>query len=398
MKKSDATIMIDDYEISKRPNIKPQEKIRLWVHSGGRCAICNKYLLDLDYNVSIGEMAHIVGWNKAAKSPRGLADLPLEDRNTADNLILLCAEHHKIVDNKELLQEFTLERLMKHKIDHEKRIFHLTSLQIDAQSVVIRMLGGIRGAAVEVSKEHVRNVVFNSEQKFAMFLDSYDKHGIEIDLTGLPEPDENWESYWTIGEGIIDKCLLLLHEGVAKGGVRHQSVFALSRIPLLVYLGYKLGDKVPLTLYQKHRGEDETWMWSDKEKAEAFEVVKLQEYPSAEVVLLLSISGSIDFASLPTPIVKGRNVYMIRPVAIVPNRNIFRNKATFENFCKTYYFFLSDLEVNHKSCDTIHLIGAVPVTASIACGRGIMRDAQPALTIYDLIGSTYKPAITINKK
>lgn len=71
MKKSDATIILDDYEISKRPNIKPHEKIRLWVRSGGRCAICNKYLLDLDYDVSIGEMAHIGDFAKAEDSIRG---------------------------------------------------------------------------------------------------------------------------------------------------------------------------------------------------------------------------------------------------------------------------------------------------------------------------------------
>src|SRR5690606_33741824 len=110
----------------------------LWVRSGGRCAICNKYLLDLNYEVSIGEMAHIVGWSKAKKSPRGEAELSLDARNTVDNLMLLCADHHKIIDTKELLEEFTLERLMQHKADHEKRIHHLTDLQIDSESVVLR--------------------------------------------------------------------------------------------------------------------------------------------------------------------------------------------------------------------------------------------------------------------
>lgn len=124
-------------------------------------------MLDLNFDVSIGEMAHIVGWSKAAKSPRGQAELALDDRNTVDNLVLLCADHHKIVDTKALLEEFTLERLMQHKANHEQRIHHLTALQIDSKSVVLRMLGGIRGATVEVSKEHARNVVFNSEQKFA---------------------------------------------------------------------------------------------------------------------------------------------------------------------------------------------------------------------------------------
>jgi len=397
-KKKNKKIEIEDHIVETRPAIKEPDKVRLWVRSGGRCAICNKYLLDLNYDVSIGEMAHIVGWSKADKSPRGEAELALDARNTVDNLMLLCADHHKIIDTKELLQEFTLERLMQHKTDHEKRIHHLTDLQIDSESVVLRMLGGIRGATVEVSKEHARNVIFNSERKFAMFIDSFDKHGIEIDLKALPEPEENWEGYWSIGQGIIDRSLNPLIEGVGKGQVRHLSVFAMSRIPLLVYLGYKLDDKIPTSLYQKHRGDQETWMWSEEAKTETFEVVKLKENTSDNVVLILSLSGSINPSELPEEVSESYNLYEIRPVGTTPNREILRSKASYENFSKTYHGLLSQLEVSHKSCKQINLFPAIPVTAALACGRGLMRDAQPAITVYDRSGTIYRPALTVNVK
>lgn len=343
-------------------------------------------------------MAHIVGWSKAKKSPRGEADLAVENRNTVDNLILLCAEHHKIVDTKEFLEEFTLQRLIKHKTEHEQRIHHLTNLQIDSESVVLRMLGGIRGATVEVSKEHARNVIFNSEQKFAMFINSFDKHGIEIDLNILPDPEENWEGYWSIGKSIIDKSLYPIMEGVKSGEVRHISVFAMSRIPLMVYLGYKLDDKIPTSLYQKHRGDEETWMWSEKVKIETFEIVKLREHPSQNVAVIISLSGSINPDDLPQDILENYNLYEIKPIVTIPNRDILRNKGSLENFSKTYNEFLSHLEIAHKSCNQIHLFPAIPITAALTCGRGLMRDAQPALIIYDRIGSIYKPTLTINSK
>lgn len=398
MVKKNKKIELKEYIVETRPAIKEPDKLKLWVRAGGRCAICNKYLLDLNYDVSIGEMAHIVGWSTAKKSPRGDAALALGSRNTVDNLMLLCADHHKIVDTKELLEEFTLERLMQHKADHEKRIHHLTDLQIDSETVVLRMLGGIRGATVEVSKEHARNVVFNSERKFAMFIDSFDKHGIEIDLKAMPEPEDNWEGYWSIGQSIIDRSLRPLVEGVEKGQVRHLSVFAMSRIPLLVYLGYKLDDKIPTSLYQKHRGDKETWMWSDEAKAETFEVVKLKENTSENVALVLSLSGSINPEELPEDILKSCNLYEIKPVGTTPNRDILRNKASYENFNKTYHKFLSQLEITHKSCAQINLFPAIPVTAALACGRGLMRDAQPSITIYDRSGTIYKPALTVNSK
>ncbi|TDQ73655.1 hypothetical protein CLV99_4091 [Sphingobacterium yanglingense] len=343
-------------------------------------------------------MAHIVGWSKAKKSPRGDAPLALNQRNTVDNLILLCADDHKIVDTKSLLEEFTLNRLMQHKLDHESRIHHLTELQVDSESIVLRMLGGIRGVSVEVSKEHARNVIFNSEKKFAKFMDSFDKHGIEINLNTLPDPEESWEAYWSIGMNIINKSLRPLIEGVEKGAFRHLSIFAMTRIPLLVYLGYKLGDKIPSSLYQKHRGEQETWMWSEQVKAETFEIIRLKEVDSANVALILSLSGNINPDNLPPDVFANSNLYEIRPVGTTPNRDILRNKTSYENFNKTYHEFLSQIEITHKTCNEIHLFPSVPITAAIACGRGLMRDAQPAIIIYDRTGTSYKQTLTINSK
>lgn len=392
----DDVIETGEYTVSKRPAINQEAKFKLWVRSGGRCAVCNKYLLDLNYDVNVGEMAHIVGWSKAKGSPRGEAQLALDERNTADNLVLLCSDHHKIVDTKALLEEFTVDRLIWHKTAHEQRIYHLTSMQADAETFVLRMLGGIRGLQVEVSKEHARQVVFDSEMKYAMYLDSFDRHGIEIDLAALPDPEDTWEAYWLMGKSMIDKSLLPLIQGIQQGSVRHLSVFALSRIPLMMYLGYQLGDKVPTSVYQKHRGDTETWHWSATAPAEEFEIRHLISHDSCNIALVLSLSGTITGDNLPLAVTQNSNVYEIRPVATTPNRNIFLNKQSAENFTKTYHQFLSQLEADHKACKEIHLFPAIPVAAAIACGRGLMRGAQPAIIIYDLSLGNYKPALKIN--
>jgi hypothetical protein len=139
-------------------------------------------------------------------------------------------------------------------------------------------------------------------------------------------------------------------------------------------------------------------MWSEKENIETFEYVKLKEGQTDKVTLILSLSGSIDISNLPSEVLEDCNVFELKPIITTPNRNILRNKASYENFRKCYHDFLSGLETKHKSCDNIHLFSAVPVAAAIACGRGLMRDAQPAITIYDLSATVYKPAITINAK
>jgi hypothetical protein len=62
----------------------------------------------------IGEVAHIVGETIAAA--RGVSPLSLVDRNEAENLILLCRDHHKIVDDDPAT--YPVDRLHRVKTDH----------------------------------------------------------------------------------------------------------------------------------------------------------------------------------------------------------------------------------------------------------------------------------------
>lgn len=87
------------------------EKTLVWIRSGGRFAICNSYLLKTDYGgvVPVGENAHIVGQSDGKKSPRGDDPLPHEERDQAENLVLLCREQHKTIDRKRPRELFTIE-------------------------------------------------------------------------------------------------------------------------------------------------------------------------------------------------------------------------------------------------------------------------------------------------
>lgn len=100
------------------------EKTRLlvWTQSGGRCAYsgCGKALvLDVgDGDVSlVGQMAHIVA--NSRQGPRGHDPLDDEARRDAANFILLCPEHHKLVDDHP--RRFPVPVLRRMKREHEGR-------------------------------------------------------------------------------------------------------------------------------------------------------------------------------------------------------------------------------------------------------------------------------------
>lgn len=99
-------------------SLATSEKIKktVWVRFKGQCAICQKELLyetDNEKFSLLGEVAHIVGEQENA--PRGRHYMPLIERNEVKNLLLLCLEHHKIIDDDEIT--YTIEKL--HDIKQE---------------------------------------------------------------------------------------------------------------------------------------------------------------------------------------------------------------------------------------------------------------------------------------
>jgi hypothetical protein len=88
----------------------------VWGMFAGRCAICRQSLVWKGQrgNSSLtGEIAHIIGAKPSAA--RGRAQ-PIGGRDDPDNLILLCREHHKVIDDNE--GEYPPERLQAIKSDY----------------------------------------------------------------------------------------------------------------------------------------------------------------------------------------------------------------------------------------------------------------------------------------
>lgn len=104
--------------------VKDKDYKLLYSLSAGRCNICgNTVFLPISDNsgfIHIGEMAHNVAYSNNLEAPRAINySVP---NNTYDNLILLCANDHKMVDQD--LNEYTIERLHEIKRNFENSIIN----------------------------------------------------------------------------------------------------------------------------------------------------------------------------------------------------------------------------------------------------------------------------------
>jgi hypothetical protein len=93
---------------------------RLDTLSGNLCTKpgCTKQFIGEDEKTIISKICHIEA--AEAGGARYNSDMTDDQRRDYDNLILLCDEHHSIIDNKENEGVYTVEILKRWKIDREQ--------------------------------------------------------------------------------------------------------------------------------------------------------------------------------------------------------------------------------------------------------------------------------------
>ncbi|MEU4085597.1 SAVED domain-containing protein [Streptomyces aureus] len=381
--------------------ISDTERLKAWVHAGGRCEFCGNYLLEgkLTYkDFTLGELAHIVGRDVAPGSPRGMDPLPEDKRDLADNLMLLCRGEHNEIDRKGSLDLMTVERLRTIKREREAWIRRMTGLSPQNGTAVIRLIGPVRGYEVELTKPTAAEAVIRSEGRFPDFPLSLHGDGFEIDLRNVIGEGESEPAYWEQCKRQIDRILeRRLGEALREDTVQHVSVFGFARLPLLVYFGSRLDDTFAVTIYQRHRST-EAWNWPDNPApSTSFTTTSPQNPPqdAEEGVLVLNISGSIQADELPENLQELPR-WVINPAGRVPSVDVIDSLETLSEFTNSLRSMLSSMEAQHKHMRILHVLAAAPVSAAVALGRVHDAHVHSKLAIYDRTDGRYTVALEIS--
>ena len=111
----------------KARQYRPTTIRRLDKLSGNQCAepTCDKKLIAEDNLSIISKICHIEAASE--NGPRWNASMTGDERRDFSNLILLCDEHHTIIDNKDNELKFPVSLLKKWKAEHEAKILKLIS-------------------------------------------------------------------------------------------------------------------------------------------------------------------------------------------------------------------------------------------------------------------------------
>jgi hypothetical protein len=347
----------------------------LIARAAGRCELrgCNKFLYAhplTGESGNFGENAHIVAFSE--RGPRGAEGTRPADIHDVENLMLLCAACHKLVDGNP--ERYTRAELEAQKREHEARIKRVTEVGPDVQTTVLLLKARIGGSAVEIAQEEIFDALHPRYPAGDSAI---------IDLTGLGD-EKGGPRYEAAAEAIAEQAERLYANGSGLQQTKHLSVFALAPIPLLVALGGALSNKITTDFYQCHRGKARRWTWFEGEPAVRYDLRRLRQGSDGACVgLVLSLSGIVDPGSLPESIDARFTLYEITLEGQVPNTGFLRQRADLDAFRETYRDFLAGLRRDHPGLRELHVFPAVPAPVAVACGFDLLPKVDPTLVVYD---------------
>jgi len=358
---------------NRGPN--PSKKViqMLCVAAGGRCQFkgCNKKLFCDALEAKIlnnSNIAHII-----ASSPEGPRGTEQSHQISAelDNIMLLCKDHHKLIDD--FPETYTEAILKKMKFDQERLVSDLLDTMYYPKTEIVMLESKIKGckeAHIDYGQavKAVRKAGNNPMNMYGILL--------QINIQGnYKSPD-----YWKAAESGLEFNVMHNIEPLYK---RYPdtilSVFPIAPIPLILKLGYILGDKRRINIYQKTRTPD-TWEWLKEQATNSFETQKIScNSKSLKTALIISLTAEINIERV-LRVYDAGIIYCIK--AKRKGVDCISSEEDLKLFWQEYQK-VCDLLKNIERCETIAVFPAVPVSAAFEMGRRYMPGIYPKMVIYD---------------
>lgn len=362
----------------------------LWARAAGRCQYrgCNEDQIgDLvagKEDGTFGFIAHIVA--DVPGGPRGDPVLSPKLAKSLENLMLMCARHHKEIDVL-AVDDHPVHVLTAMKLEHEQRVTLVAGIDQDRASHVIRFAANIGKHEALVSRRDIFA---------AMLPDHHPADGRTIDLEMLGSVFNDGEPhYWALQRANLRRQFDAQVRGrIERQDIRHLSVFALAPQPLLIELGRLLGDIVPARVMQRHR-EPSTWAWQPDQTRISYRVAEPANMGNGPVALRIGISATLTDATVLSALGANASVWSI--AVDEPHNDILRTPGDQVEFRSIVRRLLDRIKATHGERREIHVFPAMPASLAVELGRVWMPKADLPLVLYDRHGDHFTRTFMVGR-
>lgn len=375
--------------MAKNENRGPAPKAKtvamLIARAGGRCQFenCNKNVF-LD-KVSLNDtnnsnIAHIIA--SSPNGPRGSETESFKQSNKIENLMLMCLDHHHLIDEEGNEEIYTVEILRAMKAAQEERVQKsMDNLNADVTTMV-HFKSPIKGKQMvsfsgkETAKAFLHHM--NAESEYAMV----------IDVQSLG--DYTTSIYWQEAERSLEnQFTTYIRAKLNNFPNTHFSVFPFAPIPLVMKFGFLMGDKIRAEVYQKTKQPD-TWEWQKNKLTNSFYIEEKNFDTGAGVAIAISITDEVEIESI-LKVSDFKTIYILR--AENQGDDSIKSAKDLSAFWHKYKELCEKL----KTEKVLSVFPAVPVSVAFEMGRRYMIGVYPKMIIYDRYKDFFE-ALTIGDK
>lgn len=372
-----------------RPAISKETVLKLWALAAGRCEFlgCNKPLWRDGLTWQEANLAHIAHIIAASPDgPRGDKELSKKLAKSFSNLMLVCLDHHELIDTKKHEKKYTVDLLRGYKETHERRVHIQTSTQEEMKTTILIFKAKIGDRMVDIPYVHAVEAI---APKFPA-----DEKAITLDYTNFDTSAK--KEYWQQLKSQIKHDVELHFKKPCS--INHLSVFAIGPIPFLMYLGKCIGNIIPIDLYQRHR-HTQNWTWKTNRAEKKFRyIIKSHNINSRckKVAIAISLSGKIHPQEIKRVVLSSAPYYEI--TIKNPSPLFLDSKNKLVQFQKVYRELITKIRQRHGAKCQISLFPAVPAPIAVSCGKELLPKVDPIISVYDRVNDTqgFKYALKLN--
>lgn len=372
------------------------QKIRneLWIAAAGRCEFrgCN---VPIDRNfitqerVLIGEYCHIIA--DSSDGPRGSISVSKKLAQSSSNLILCCPTCHKTIDDTILLESYSAELLREMKASHEiniQKIYDSTNVR---NGIMVILFSRINGTISQITPESSQYAILQNSC-YSIF-PSYPPE--IINLSCITE-GESSAAYYQAAKDKIRYRISSIKDRMGDCDIEHLDVFALAQIPLLIYLGFLVGDRIDCTIYQAQRNRNNKWLWPKTTSAQRpyFTSSELPQGPIERVAIVMSISATINHDDV---ISKLPGIPIVDFCVNTPSTEVVDHPEVQREFSKLFRSLISRIFERYGNAE-IHLFPAIPNSLAVELGRCVHPHALNRTWIWNRVNGCFIKAMELQDR
>ena len=365
-------------------NIKHATQNLLWARAAGHCEICGKDVtrdLVMRDALNAAQVAHIKA--DAKLGPRYDPSQSEEDRNSIDNLMLLCHVCHKLIDDHP--DEYSVEKLQQRKKQYESSVKNaIDALRPRAANIVI-LTAPLGRDSVEITKQDCHEALSD--------------YGLTVKS---PEPfkialQDGTDDLKYEMKTVINR-LMKYKETVRDCSNDYTAIFAIAPQPILIGMGLQLGDDDTIRVFQRNRGGT-GWSWNDKAEPNQFifDDTGSSTGDAEDAVLMLSISGEINEESIPTKL-NDPSIPKLRLRAARQDPSSISRKEDWPAFKEQATIASFRIHESYPNVKRVHVFPAMPTSANIAFGMAWNTRLIPELVVYEKTNGKFYEAIRFGDK